>query len=185
MSPSPFECWGRFPGNQKTAEVYSCTVRCWEDYVIFVLPKIKINIVIMQAQRGVALRERERERETTSLHYFLSSRLVTMKRLTLFNLRSVQRKKTNPPSPWVTLSSFLVCLQYMYLLTTQLESQRLFFEEKLARVEKDLNEQVCNLEKWSRCTVTSNDTIIYYCACYCGEISRNRMWGGPRWKFNM
>jgi len=32
--------------------------------------------------------------------------------------------------------------QYTYLLTSQLESQRLYFEEKLARVEQDLNEQV-------------------------------------------
>lgn len=35
-----------------------------------------------------------------------------------------------------------VFLQYTYLLTSQLESQRLFFEEKLAIVEKEANEQV-------------------------------------------
>ncbi len=39
----------------------------------------------------------------------------------------------------MTLKYFL---QYTYLLTSQLESQRLYFEEKLARVETDLNEQV-------------------------------------------
>ncbi len=33
-------------------------------------------------------------------------------------------------------------LQYTYLLTSQLESQRLFFEEKLARVEKEATDQV-------------------------------------------
>ena len=38
--------------------------------------------------------------------------------------------------------SLLLPLQYTYLLTSQLESQRLFFEEKLARVEKEANEQV-------------------------------------------
>ena len=34
------------------------------------------------------------------------------------------------------------CMQYTYLLTSQLESQRLFFEEKLVIVEKEANEQV-------------------------------------------
>lgn len=33
-------------------------------------------------------------------------------------------------------------LQYSYLLSSQLESQRLYFEEKMAHIEKDLTEQV-------------------------------------------
>ena len=35
-----------------------------------------------------------------------------------------------------------VCQQYSYLLSSQLETQRLFFEEKMALIEKDLTEQV-------------------------------------------
>ena len=41
-----------------------------------------------------------------------------------------------------SLLPFLLPTQYTYLLTTQLESQRLFFEEKIARFEKEANEQV-------------------------------------------
>eukprot|EP00731_Ephydatia_muelleri_P023679 Em0015g1262a len=40
-------------------------------------------------------------------------------------------------------------LEYTYLLTTQLESQRLFFEEKIARFEKEANEQAVATQ--SRC----------------------------------
>lgn len=36
-----------------------------------------------------------------------------------------------------------ILLQYTYLLTSQLESQRLFFEEKLVRVEQLAQEEVC------------------------------------------
>ena len=42
-----------------------------------------------------------------------------------------------PDLAWTGLSS-----QYTYLLTSQLESQRLFFEEKLLRVEKEANDKV-------------------------------------------
>lgn len=37
-------------------------------------------------------------------------------------------------------------LEYTYLLTNQLESQRLFFEQKLSFVEKEAYERICNLE---------------------------------------
>jgi len=40
-------------------------------------------------------------------------------------------------------------LEYTYLLTSQLESQRLFFEEKLLRVEKEANDKLAVME--SRC----------------------------------
>ena len=36
----------------------------------------------------------------------------------------------------------LFSLQYSYLLSSQLETQRLFFEEKMACIEKDITKQV-------------------------------------------
>lgn len=34
------------------------------------------------------------------------------------------------------------CLQYSYLLTSQLESQRIYWENKIAHLEKDTAEEV-------------------------------------------
>ena len=44
--------------------------------------------------------------------------------------------------PWSVWNPALPSLQYSYLLSSQLESQRRYFEEKMARIEKDLTEQV-------------------------------------------
>ncbi|KAL5478196.1 hypothetical protein EMCRGX_G025092 [Ephydatia muelleri] len=46
-------------------------------------------------------------------------------------------------------------LEYTYLLTTQLESQRLFFEEKIARFEKEANEQL--QEKLTKLSLELNE----------------------------
>jgi len=49
-----------------------------------------------------------------------------------------------------------VQLEFTYLLTSQLESQRLFFEEKLARVEQQTLTEVFNLSH----PVVCNNTVI-------------------------
>ena len=41
------------------------------------------------------------------------------------------------------MTVLLAGLQYTYLLTSQLESQRHYFEEKMQRVEKDALKKVC------------------------------------------
>ena len=48
----------------------------------------------------------------------------------------------------LSLSPYLC--QYTYLLTSQLESQRLYFEEKLTRVEEEAREQVIKRERRER-----------------------------------
>lgn len=40
----------------------------------------------------------------------------------------------------------LFCFQYSYLLTSQLESQRIYWENKIVRIEKDTAEEVNDLE---------------------------------------
>ncbi|CAI8029576.1 BRCA1-associated protein [Geodia barretti] len=50
-------------------------------------------------------------------------------------------------------------LEYTYLLTSQLESQRLFFEEKLAVVEKEANEELSAMEQRCRSAVTEKNGL--------------------------
>lgn len=50
-------------------------------------------------------------------------------------------------------------LEYTYLLTSQLESQRLFFEEKVARVEKEANEQLMVMESRCRGLVSAKEQL--------------------------
>ena len=50
-------------------------------------------------------------------------------------------------------------LEYTYLLTTQLESQRLFFEEKIARFEKEANEQLVATQSRCRDLMAGKDTL--------------------------
>lgn len=50
-------------------------------------------------------------------------------------------------------------LEYTYLLTSQLESQRLFFEEKLAMVEKDTNEKLSVMEHRCRAAVSAKQEL--------------------------
>lgn len=61
-----------------------------------------------------------------------------MKRLTHCNLRWAAIDVHS-----FTHSTIPDSVQYTYLLTSQLESQRLFFEEKIARVEQESQEEVC------------------------------------------
>jgi BRCA1-associated protein len=50
-------------------------------------------------------------------------------------------------------------LEYTYLLTSQLESQRLFFEEKLAVVEAEANEQLSAMELRCRSVVSEKNSL--------------------------
>ncbi|XP_019855979.1 PREDICTED: BRCA1-associated protein-like [Amphimedon queenslandica] len=50
-------------------------------------------------------------------------------------------------------------LEYTYLLTSQLESQRLYFEEKLTRVEEEAREQISQLEGRCRSTVIEKERL--------------------------
>lgn len=46
-----------------------------------------------------------------------------------------------------------VTLEYTYLLTSQLENQRLYFQEKITQIEKDAAEQVNSMEERSKKTL--------------------------------
>lgn len=50
-------------------------------------------------------------------------------------------------------------LEYSYLLTSQLESQRLYFEDKMAHIEKELTEQLQLVESRCRSTVSEKELL--------------------------
>ena len=76
-----------------------------------------------------------------------------MKRLIHYSWRYVDCLDALPLPTSLTLPGWVSVLsQYTYLLTSQLESQRLFFEEKLLRVEKEANDKVFLMHCCFLCT---------------------------------